>query len=131
MKKMTKIVLALSLFVVSPVFAQKGGKTQQSKPQEKTPAQQPAQKFDDKAMIDLATKKGCMACHQIDNKLIGPSWKEVSKKYTEKDVDSLVNSVLNGSVGKWGNVPMTANKGIVTEAEAKQFVLWILSLKNK
>lgn len=92
---------------------------------------QKAEQFDDKAMLDFASKKGCLACHRVDQKLIGPAWINVSKKYTEKDIDQLVNSVLNGSVGKWGNVPMTANRGVVTEEEARKLVKWILTLKNR
>lgn len=82
-------------------------------------------------MLQLANQKGCLACHQIDKKVVGPAWLDISKKYTEKDIPQLVNSVLNGSMGKWGQVPMPANKGIVTEEEAKKLVTWIISLKNQ
>jgi hypothetical protein len=67
----------------------------------------------------------------MDKQVVGPAWIEVSKKYTEKDIPQLVNSVLNGSMGKWGQVPMPANKGLVTEEEAKKLVTWIISLKNQ
>jgi cytochrome c len=82
-------------------------------------------------MLQIANQKGCLACHQIDKQVVGPAWIEVSKKYTEKDIPQLVNSVLNGSMGKWGQVPMPANKGLVTEEEAKKLVTWIVSLKNQ
>jgi cytochrome c len=82
-------------------------------------------------MWKFAEQKGCVACHQVDKQLVGPAWIEVSKKYTEKDIDTLVNSVLNGAMGKWGNVPMPANKGIVTEEEARKLVKFVLSLKEK
>jgi cytochrome c len=82
-------------------------------------------------MLQIANQKGCLACHQIDKQVVGPAWIEVSKKYTEKDIPQLVNSVLNGAVGKWGQVPMPANKGLVTEEEAKKLVTWIVSLKNQ
>jgi cytochrome c len=82
-------------------------------------------------MLQLANQKGCLACHQIDKQVVGPAWIEVSKKYTEKDIPQLVNSVLNGAMGKWGQVPMPANKGLVTEEEAKKLVTWIISLKNQ
>jgi len=62
-------------------------------------------------MLQLANQKGCLACHQMDKQVVGPAWIEVSKKYTEKDIPQLVNSVLNGVMGKWGQVPMPANKG--------------------
>ncbi len=82
-------------------------------------------------MMKLAEQKGCLACHQLDKKVVGPAWMDIAKKYSEKDIDKLVNSVLNGSTGKWGNVPMPGNKGIVTEEEARKLVKFILSLKKK
>ena len=82
-------------------------------------------------MLKLAEQKGCLACHQIDKKVVGPAWLDVAKRYTEKDIDQLVNSILNGSMGKWGNVPMPANKGIVSEEEARKLAEWIISLKKK
>lgn len=78
----------------------------------------------------LATAKGCMACHAVDKKVVGPGYKEVAKKYTAKDTDKLVKKVLEGGSGSWGQVPMPANKTMgVTEADAKKLVSWILSLK--
>ena len=81
------------------------------------------------AMADEAMMKakGCVACHKIDGKLIGPSYKEVAAKYTAADVDKLAEKVQKGDKGVWGAIPMTPNK--VTPEEAKQLVTWILSLK--
>ena len=82
------------------------------------------------AQADLAQKKNCMACHAIDKKLVGPSYKEVAAKYAgQKDaVDKLAQKVVKGGSGAWGAVPMPANPQ-VTEAEAKQLVGWILTQK--
>lgn len=78
----------------------------------------------------LATSKGCMACHQVGAKVVGPAYKDVAKKYTAKDTDKLVKKVLEGGSGAWGTVPMPANKATgLTEADAKKLVGWILSLK--
>ena len=79
---------------------------------------------------DLAKKKNCMACHAIDKKLVGPSYKDVAKKYAgQKDaVDKLAAKVTKGGSGVWGAVPMPANPQ-VSEAEAKQLVQWVLGLK--
>ena len=79
---------------------------------------------------DLAQQKNCMACHAIDKKLVGPSYKDVAAKYAgQKDaVDKLSAKVLKGGAGVWGAVPMPANPQ-VTDAEAKQLVQWILTLK--
>ena len=82
------------------------------------------------ANADLAQKKNCMACHAVDKKLVGPGYKEVAAKYAgQKDaVDKLAAKVIKGGAGVWGQVPMPANAQ-VNEAEAKQLVTWILTLK--
>ena len=77
----------------------------------------------------LAQEKGCLNCHQVNTKLIGPPYKTVAAKY-RKDADAenrLVKKVLEGSFGTWGQVPMPANQ--VTEAEARTLVKWVLALK--
>ncbi len=82
------------------------------------------------ANADLAKKKNCMACHAVDTKLVGPAYKDVAAKYAgNKDAAAtLVQKVLKGGAGVWGPVPMPANAQ-VNEAEAKQLVAWVLSLK--
>ena len=82
------------------------------------------------AQADFAQKKNCIACHAIDKKVLGPAYKDVAAKYAgQKDaVDKLAAKVVKGGTGVWGNIPMPANPQ-VTEAEAKQLVGWILTLK--
>jgi len=82
------------------------------------------------ASLELAKSKNCMACHAVDNKVVGPAYKDVAKKYaTDKTAEAkLVQKVLKGGSGVWGAVPMPANAQ-VSEAEAKTLVKWILSLK--
>jgi cytochrome c len=82
------------------------------------------------AQLELAQKKNCLACHAVDKKVVGPSYKEVATKYAgDKDaVQKLTKKVMNGGSGVWGQIPMPANPQ-VSEAEAKQLVQWILSLK--
>jgi cytochrome c len=78
----------------------------------------------------LATAKNCMACHAIDKKLVGPSYKDVATKYAgQKDaVDKLAAKIQKGGSGVWGPVPMPANAQ-VNEAEAKKLAAWVLTLK--
>lgn len=78
----------------------------------------------------LATAKNCMACHAVDKKLVGPSYKDVAAKYAgQKDaVDKLAVKVIKGGSGAWGPVPMPANPQ-VSDAEAKKLVAWILTQK--
>jgi cytochrome c len=78
----------------------------------------------------LATAKNCMACHAVDKKLVGPSYKDVAKKYAgQKDaVDKLADKIMKGGSGVWGPVPMPANAQ-VNAAEAKKLAAWVLSQK--
>lgn len=82
------------------------------------------------ANSDLAQQKNCMACHAVEAKLVGPSYKDVAAKYAgQKDaVDKLSLKVMKGGAGVWGPVPMPANTQ-VTAAEAKTLVQWVLSQK--
>jgi cytochrome c len=79
---------------------------------------------------ELAQRKACLGCHGIDNKIVGPAYKDVAKKYRgQKGADAkLVEKVLKGGKGAWGEVAMPANSQ-VNEAEARQLVLWILTMK--
>ena len=81
------------------------------------------------ASPDLAQKKNCMACHAVDKKLVGPSYKDVAAKYGgQKDAaDKLAQKIMKGGSGVWGAIPMPANPQ-VSEAEAKQLAQWVLSL---
>lgn len=78
----------------------------------------------------LAQSKNCMACHAVDKKLVGPSYKDVAAKYAGQGdaVAKLAVKVMKGGSGAWGPVPMPPNPQ-VSEAEAKQLVQWILSTK--
>lgn len=84
------------------------------------------------AMADqaLATAKNCMACHAIDKKLVGPSYKDVAAKYAgQKDaVDKLAAKIIKGGSGVWGPIPMPANAQ-VNDAEAKKLAAWVLTQK--
>ena len=79
---------------------------------------------------ELAQKKNCLACHAVGQKVIGPSYKDVAAKYAGQAdaVPKLTQKVIKGGAGVWGAVPMPANPQ-VNEAEAKQLVQWILTLK--
>ncbi|MBS3998259.1 MAG: c-type cytochrome [Hydrogenophaga sp.] len=78
----------------------------------------------------LAKSKNCMACHAADKKLVGPSYKDVAKKYAgdAKAVDMLATKIIKGGSGVWGAIPMPANPQ-VTEADAKKLATWVMSQK--
>ena len=80
------------------------------------------------ADMALATTKNCMACHAVDKKLVGPSYKDIATKYAGQAdaADKLANKVVKGGSGAWGPVPMPANAQI-NDADAKKLVAWILA----
>ena len=84
------------------------------------------------AMADLALakSKNCMACHAVDKKLVGPSFKDVAAKYaSQKDAtEKLAAKIIKGGGGVWGPVPMPANAA-VSEADAKTLAAWVLTQK--
>ena len=80
------------------------------------------------ADMALASAKNCMACHAVEKKLVGPSYKDIAAKYAGQPdaVDQLANKVIKGGSGVWGPVPMPANTQI-NEADARKLVAWILA----
>ena len=82
------------------------------------------------ADMALATAKNCMACHAVDKKLVGPSYKDVAAKYAGQAdaVEKLSGKVIKGGSGVWGPVPMPANAQVSAD-EAKKLVNWIMTQK--
>ena len=87
-------------------------------------------KADPKAAEALMQKSGCVACHAVDKKVIGPSYQDVAAKYKgDKDAATkLAAKVKAGGQGVWGPVPMPPNAQ-VSDADVKTLVAWILTLK--
>jgi len=77
----------------------------------------------------LAAKYNCTACHSVDKKVLGPSFKEVAAKFAS-DAGApakLQKSIKGGSTGVWGQIPMPPNN--VPDADLKALVDWILATK--
>lgn len=75
----------------------------------------------------VADKNACMACHAVDHKVVGPSYKDVQAKYAGKvDAVTLAARIRSGSSGVWGSIPMPAPPGL-SEADAKTLAEWVLA----
>ena len=79
---------------------------------------------------ELLKKSGCTACHSVDKKVVGPSYKEVAAKYRgdAKAPALLAEKIKKGGSGVWGPVPMPPNAS-VSDADIKTLVTYILALK--
>ncbi len=78
----------------------------------------------------LISKSDCLACHKVDTKLLGPSYKDVAAKYPNNaaTISQLANKIKNGGSGVWGAIPMSPHPGL-SDDDAKAMVRYILSLK--
>ena len=79
-----------------------------------------------KALIEASD---CRTCHRDNEKLIGPAYQDVAKKYSDKDVKMLAEKVIKGGTGVWGQIPMAPHTGL-SETDAETMVKYILSMKK-
>jgi len=77
----------------------------------------------------LMAGSDCATCHQKDIKLVGPSFTEISEKYSMEDLPALTLKVKEGGAGVWGPVPMTPHAND-SEEDLTAMVGWILKLKE-
>jgi cytochrome c len=79
------------------------------------------------ASQQLAQSNACLACHAPDKKLVGPSYRDVAKKYASQPdaASKLAASIRKGGSGTWGPVPMPAQPNL-SEADALKLAQWVL-----
>jgi cytochrome c len=84
----------------------------------------------DKA-IQLIATSDCLTCHKVDEKVTGPAYRDVAKKYeaTDANIEMLAGKVIKGGSGVWGQIPMTPHDSLSVD-DAKTMVKYILALKN-
>jgi len=84
--------------------------------------------------LELAKKSGCLACHSVEKKVVGPAWQDVSAKYkgNAEARDKLIKKVKTGGKGNWtevtGGVPMPPYSPRVADADIEKLVDFVLSL---
>ena len=81
-----------------------------------------------KAALALTQKNGCVACHAMDKKLVGPSFADVAKKHAGK-AEYLATKVKSGGQGVWGAIPMPPQS--LSDADAKAIAAWLASGAGK
>ena len=88
----------------------------------------PAEQSSAAETLALANGKGCMACHGVANKIVGPGYNEISAKYADRsDAESyLAGKIKAGGQGVWGAIPMPP-QGHVSDDEARRLAAWILA----
>jgi cytochrome c len=87
-----------------------------------------ANAFADEALFK---KSGCVACHQVDKKTVGPALKDIAAKYkgVAGAAATLEKKVRSGGTGNWGAVAMMPAPATVSDADIKTLVAWVLATK--
>ena len=84
--------------------------------------------------LELAKQSGCLACHAVDKKVVGPAWQDVAAKYKGDAAgrDTLIEKVKSGGKGNWtdvtGGVPMPPYSPRVSDENIAALVDFILGL---
>ena len=128
---MNKFLIICSLIAVASCSSKKGDADIESN----VMLEEPVMKVEDgdgggkHEGLALIEKSDCLTCHQVETKVVGPSYLEVAEKYTEGDMDMLADKIINGGKGNWGEIPMSAHAGM-SKDNAKKMVAYILTLKK-
>lgn len=79
----------------------------------------------DAQLKDLLTRHNCSACHGVDNRIVGPSFREVAAKYGERAdaVAYLSGKIRSGGTGLWGTIPMPPQT--LGDSEAALIARWL------
>lgn len=99
-------------------------------PAEAKPEAQPVVEVSEADAMQLAKKSNCLACHTVDKKMVGPSFKDIAAKYRG---DAGAEARLAGIIGKggrgvWGVMAMPPSPQL-SEADRKILAKFVLSLK--
>jgi cytochrome c len=81
------------------------------------------------SVSDLARRKACLSCHGVDNRIVGPAFRDVAKRYKgEEGIEAkLVEKLRRGGSGSWGALAMPPNPDLAP-ADATTLVRWVLEL---
>lgn len=75
----------------------------------------------------LLATHACIACHAVDQKLVGPGFREIAQRYRGDSgaAEKLARKIREGGSGVWGPTPMPPNQHL-GEADVRTLVSWVL-----
>jgi cytochrome c len=81
--------------------------------------------------VEIVAGSDCFTCHKIDEKNVGPAWRDVANKYADSAnaVAYLSHKIINGGSGVWGQVPMAAHP-TMSQEDAETLAKYVLLLKK-
>ena len=116
------------IMVVAVLTSCGGGGSTEEKPKVVDITEDPAYKKG----VEIVAASDCKTCHMIDEKNVGPAWRDVANKYADSAnaVAYLSHKIINGGSGVWGQVPMAAHP-TMSQGDAETLAKYVLLLKNK
>ncbi|MGD8567412.1 MAG: hypothetical protein PVJ39_04970 [Gammaproteobacteria bacterium] len=128
--------LFIVLWMIAGIFgcvSEKGSNETSNLP--KLPEQQAVDNYEyslTAGTLDIAKRSGCLACHAVDQEVVGPAWKAVSLRYKDYGPaeEYLVNKVKKGGKGAWRNVPMPPYSPRITDETIRSLIKRILEGEN-
>ena len=127
---MKKIFIALSFL---SLLAACGSSDEKKTESEATPAktEELSDNPDYQKGLEIASKSDCFSCHKIDEKNIGPAWRDVANKYAGQDtaIKYLAHKIIVGGSGVWGEIPMAPHPAF-TQEDAEAVAKYVLLLKK-
>jgi cytochrome c len=81
--------------------------------------------------LALIRRSDCFGCHAVQDKLTGPPFAEIAKRYPHNaaTVTLLAHRIVQGNAGVWGGVAMPPHPDF-SRAQAEQIAGWILENTN-
>ena len=132
--KKTFIILFCGSLAVACGNSGNSAETEKKDSSSSAPAAAPA--ASNEKGLELIGASDCTTCHRLEKAstgaAIGPAYSEVAEKYApaaDSTVNRLVEKIIKGGQGVWGQVPMTPHPAL-PEADVKDMVTYILSIKK-
>jgi cytochrome c len=125
MKKIT-----ILSFVVAALFACNSNEGKEEKNEKADITKSP----DYQKGVELIAANDCLTCHRVDEKIQGPSYRDVANKYgsmPDTIVGYLAKKIISGGSGNWAETPLMTPHASLPEEDAKAMVKYILLLKNQ
>ena len=128
---MKKTIFMMVMLAVLASCGGGGEKKEETKKEETPAATDNSSNPDYQKGLDIISKSDCFTCHKIDEKNIGPAWRDVANKYAGQDtaVKYLAHKIITGGAGVWGEVPMAAHPTFTLE-DAEAVAKYVLLLKK-
>ena len=82
--------------------------------------------------LEIEGRSDCVTCHRVDEKLNGPSYREIANKYApaaDTTIKRLAGKIKTGGSGVWGEVMMTPHP-MLTDEERETLVRYVLLHKK-